>query len=84
MSDLRKAEFQALGNDLYWKLYDTQDGFIRWTGYDDQNWWQNVAPAKRDRTGLRSGLTYRINFETGDVEVLLDTENEDAVHRGES
>ena len=84
MSDIRKAEFQALGNDLYWKLYDTHDGFIRWAGYDDANWWQNVAPFYRDKIGGRSGLTYRINFDTREVEVLLDAEAASAVHRGET
>lgn len=70
MDDLRKAEFQSLGRDLYWKLYDTQDGFIRWSGYDDTNWWQNVAPTVRDRVGKHSGLTYRINFDTNEVETV--------------
>ena len=69
-SDMAKAEFQCLGNDLYWKFYDPQDGFIRWVGYDDDNWWQNVAPKRRDRIGEVSGRTYRINFDTNEVEVL--------------
>lgn len=71
MSDnIRKAEFKYMGRDLYWKLYDTQDGFIRWMGYDDANWWQNVAPTVRERTGHKSGRIYRIDFKTNAVEIL--------------
>lgn len=68
--DVRNAEFQSMGNDLYWKVYDMEDGFIRWTGYDDGNWWRNVAPARRDKVGEKTGRTYRINYETNVVEVF--------------
>lgn len=68
--DMVNAKFESLGRDLYWSHYDVRDGFIRWTGYDDRNWWENVAPARRDRVGEKTGRTYRINYDTNVVEVF--------------
>jgi hypothetical protein len=65
-----KAKFSYMGRDLYWKLYDHKDGFIRWSGYDDANWWNNVAPKVRDRVGPETGRTYRIDFESDTVEII--------------
>ena len=49
-----KAKFTHLNRDLFWRLYTLEDGSIRWTGYDDSNWWDNVAPKVRDRKGEKS------------------------------
>lgn len=63
---LPKARFSSLGRDLYWKHWDKDDGFVRWIGYDDANWWQNVAPLERARTaiGKKTGRRYVIDFST--------------------
>ena len=39
----QKASFNQLSNDLFWKFYAGEDGFIRWTGYNDAYWWDNVS-----------------------------------------
>lgn len=68
--EVKTADFDSLGRDLFWRYRDSQDGTIRWTGYDDANWWQNVAPANRDRKGPVTGRTYRIDYETDVVQVV--------------
>lgn len=65
-----KAKFSYMARNLYWRHYDRQDGFIKWSGYDDANWWNNVAPHRRDQKGAVTGRTYRIDFNTDTVEVL--------------
>lgn len=54
-----KARFSVYGRDLYWSFFDKDDGFIRWNGYDDGFWWNNVASGNqfRRRTG-DSGRVY--------------------------
>ena len=66
-----KADFQQFRNDLYWKIYDSEDGFISWGGYDDAYWWDNVSKSKEAqiRKGNISGRTYKLNFETGEVKI---------------
>ena len=64
------ATFNSLGRDLFWKHYDIKDGFIRWGGYDDANWWENVAPKMRERKGTVTGRTYRIDFDSNLVEIV--------------
>lgn len=66
------AEFDQIGNDLYWKVYAGEDGFIRWTGYDDSNWWDRVSKtdAARNRVGKVTGRTFRLDHDTNEVVVL--------------
>jgi hypothetical protein len=66
-----QAEFTSLGRDLYWKVYAGTDGFVRWGGYDDRNWWDNVAPTDHARTrfGKATGRRFVIDFATGAVTV---------------
>lgn len=68
------AEFDQLRNDLYWKFPAGADGLIRWTGYDDDYWWERVSkdPRTRTRRGEITGRTFVIDFETG--EVVIDGE----------
>lgn len=70
-----EATFDQLRNDLYWKVYAGEDGFIRWTGYDDRNWWENVAPtdAARTRVGKVTGRVFRLDHSSGRVEVTSPT-----------
>lgn len=69
---IEKAEFSQSRNDMRWKLYDREDGYIRWGGYNDRNWWDNVAPtdSARNRVGKVTGRTYRLDHRTGEVVVL--------------
>jgi len=64
-----KAKFEALRNDLHWELYTSEDGFIRWTGYNDANWWDNVSvrPEAKIKIGKNSGRRYIIDFKTCEV-----------------
>lgn len=49
------AERQRLSNDLYWeyrasrrtKAGEYENFKAEWWGYDDRNWWDNVAPAMK-------------------------------------
>lgn len=61
------AEFTQSRNDLHWELFDGEDGFIRWTGYNDNNWWVNVAPKTRERIGPVTGKKYTIDYHSGRV-----------------
>jgi hypothetical protein len=67
MSETKQARFEQLSNDLYWRVYDGQC-FIRWTGYDDVYWWNNVATQDswRRRTGS-DGRVYTLDPNTDTV-----------------
>ncbi len=69
---LLQANFSQSRNDMHWSIYSLDDGRIAWAGYDDSNWWDNVSPtdAARNRIGKVTGLTYRLNHETNEVEVI--------------
>ena len=42
----RKARFNKVGNDLFWEIWDDDTkSFVKWMGYDDTIWWNNVATA---------------------------------------
>lgn len=68
-----KAESRHSRNDLYWVIYflDMVTGeFIklRWIGYNDGFWWNNVAPTEQARVIKgTNGKSYRIDFNTGEV-----------------
>lgn len=66
-----EAEFSQSRNDLYWKVFDQQDKFVRWAGYDDDFWWENVAkdPKRFTRVGAVSGKTYYLDPHTSKVTV---------------
>lgn len=68
----KKAEFSQSRNDMHWKLYDLEDGYVRWAGYDDSYWWDSVSPTDdaRNRIGKVTGRTYRLDHETNEVEIL--------------
>ena len=78
------AKFTRYGNDLYWDftdlrfLYGSRGECIgseffhaRWSGYDDANWWDNVAPNIKPIkcTSDKGTVAYfRIDFRTCKVE----------------
>lgn len=73
------AEFSQSRNDLHWSIYTSEDGFIRWGGYDDANWWDNVSNTDHamNRVGPKSGRVYRIEFDTRVVTILTPEEAND-------
>lgn len=65
------ATFDQHRNDLNWTLYAGEDGFIRWGGYDDANWWNNVSKSEavRTRVGKVTGRVFVLDHATGTVEI---------------
>lgn len=67
----RIARFEQIRNDMFWTIYDIESGkFIRWQGYDDAYWWQNVS--KSDQFRIRG--RYRLDPITNKVFILGDEE----------
>ena len=71
------AERSKLGNDLFWEynFFDLSRKFVqlRWTGYNDAFWWNNVAPTEQARmVNGSNGKRYRIDFQTRKVFELLE------------
>lgn len=66
-----KAKFVSHGRDMYWKLPIYDPDRLRWNGYDDANWWTNVATdaEKMTITGA-SGRRYVLDPVTDVVTVL--------------
>ena len=76
-----KAETRALGRDLFWefRFIDDDNHFefvkIKWTGYNDSFWWNNVSTTEQARFSKgTNGKTYYIDFNTNDV---WEVKNED-------
>lgn len=45
---------------------------VSWSGYNDANWWENVAPTEQARIRtMPCGRTFEINFETCEVFELI-------------
>lgn len=67
-----QSNFTQLRNDLYWSVYAGEDSNIRWSGYDDLYWWDNVAQtdAARKRIGAVTRRTFVLNHESGYVAVF--------------
>jgi len=66
-----RAKFSQSRNDMYWSFYSTEEGeTIRWSGYADDYWWNNVAPTEvwRRRVG-KSGTVYTLDPGTNDVTI---------------
>jgi hypothetical protein len=72
-----QAEFDQLSNDLFWKFYAGEDGFVRWVGYDDANWWDKVSTEAhvRTRVGKKTGRNFVLDHATGVVSVLTTPAN---------
>ena len=61
------ARFQKLYNDLFWEVFDSkQQKFIKWQGYNDAYWWDNVAIS--DQFQIRG--EYRLDPFTNTVSIL--------------
>lgn len=61
-----KAEFSQSRNDMHWK-YWTGKEFVRWSGYDDINWWSTVSLTPAAREQHVGDKTYTIDFNTCEV-----------------
>jgi len=60
---IKDANFKSYGNDLYWDalLYENNVFTkLKWTGYDDKYWWENVAPQRGRK--VVDGRTFEIDF----------------------
>ena len=61
------ARFQKLYNDLFWEVFDSkQQKYIKWQGYNDSYWWDNVAIS--DQFQIRG--EYRLDPFTNTVSLL--------------
>lgn len=72
-----KAESRHSRNDLFWEMYflDMCTGeFVKlcWIGYNDDFWWNNVAPTEQARVRKsENGKSYRIDFDTNEVYEII-------------
>lgn len=65
-----KARFSQSRNDMYWSIYAGDAGFVRWTGYDDDYWWKNIAPSKNwQKRTAKDGRVFTLNPVTCDVTI---------------
>lgn len=63
-----QARFQQLRNDLFWEIFDrAENKFIKWSGYNDNFWWSEVA--RSDNFQLRG--EYRLNPFTNEVTIEI-------------
>ncbi len=69
-----KANFSQLGNDLFWSHYDKDDKSIKWSGYNDEYWWNNVSCSSnfKFRLGKITNRYYCLDAKTNDITI---TEN---------
>ena len=65
------ARFSQSRNDMYWTLFTSGDGPIRWIGYDDDFWWERVSPTEtwRRKVGPTSGKIYTLDPHTAKVTI---------------
>jgi hypothetical protein len=65
----KKVRFQQLRNDLFWEVWDDEtQKTVRWSGYDDGYWWQNVATSEEWQTRGK----YRLNPTTNIVTITIE------------
>jgi hypothetical protein len=62
-----EARFQRLGKDLFWEILDEEHRkSIKWIGYDDIYWWENVAKSEHFQIIGK----YRLNPFTNEVSIV--------------
>lgn len=65
------AKFSQSRNDLHWSIYISGEGFIRWAGYDDDFWWDNIATDKDQMTRIgKDGTRYLLDPHANTVSVV--------------
>ena len=60
-----RARFNQISRDLFWEVFDGEK-YIRWSGYDDNFWWNNVANTEQFQVRGK----YKLNPKTDEVEIL--------------
>lgn len=64
---IKTTRFQQLGNDLFWEIYDLETNkLIKWQGYNDRFWWEEVASTTQFQIRGR----YKLNPHTNEVEIM--------------
>ena len=65
------AEFDKLSRDLFWSIYTPDGELIRWSGYDDNYWWYNVAHTEKftDRKDNKGNI-WRLDANTDEVSLI--------------
>jgi hypothetical protein len=66
-----KARFQQIRRDMFWEIFDGKD-FVKWNGYDDAYWWENVANS--DQFQIRG--KYRLNPHINEVTEIKEKQDE--------
>jgi hypothetical protein len=75
-----KSESDSIGNDLFWSLStpcQIIDGevvgmqILKWSGYNDRNWWDNCEDNARKRREDKLGNVWEIDYHTGDVSLMI-------------
>ena len=78
------AEHQRLSNDLYWEYHASrmtkagkyEDFEAKWWGYNDRNWWDNVAPTMKAAEVVGSlGTHVRLKLDPKTSMVTEESEN---------
>ena len=67
------AKCNQLGRDLYWSIcHSNFDEILRWSGYNDAYWWNNVAPSEQFQIREHKGKFYKLDPETDQVFLVQD------------
>ena len=61
------ATQNQLSNDLYWAFYRSGHSTLRWSGYNDAYWWNNVAKSDGFQIRQNGGHTFKLNPATNEV-----------------
>lgn len=74
------AKLNKLGNDLYWDYYYFDESntwhSLKWRGYNDAYWWNEVMPKIKDNLKIDNKKKYLIDYETLEVFEVVGEENE--------
>jgi hypothetical protein len=61
-----KAKFESYSRDLFWSVF-IAGSTLRWTGYNDDYWWNSVAPTDDFQVREHEGKKYRLNPRTSEI-----------------
>lgn len=68
------ARFEQMRNDLFWEAHcpkcwqnGRQFTLLKWWGYNDRNWWDNVAPKAATRKCPKCSSSIQIDFRTREI-----------------
>lgn len=78
-----RATFNSYSRDLFWSIFEGGKT-CRWSGYDDDYWWNNVANTEQFQVREHEGRRYRLNPETNEVFLCPNTEISDAAKKDQA